>query len=161
MHTGPARQPASLTLFITDSHFYVSKICAICFVSLSCAFFLVGWVVRCVKNVKIRGKKMNVMHVKLCMMMMMVQLVDLSLFVSLSVALTILQGHSSVKQFWLISFMLLFDLVENLYDCYSYTDCIMNTSLFFYFRMYSKEIIDDLPDLTHTKNVTFIGCYAI
>ena len=82
MHTGPA----NLTLFITYSHFYVNKTsCVICCVSLLCAFFLVGWVARCVEKVKIREKinTMNIINVKLCMNK--VPLVDLALFVSLSV----------------------------------------------------------------------------
>ena len=45
------------TVHYKDSHFYVSKrSCVICFVSLLCAFFLVGWVARCVEKVKIREK---------------------------------------------------------------------------------------------------------
>ena len=74
------------TVHYIDSHFYVSKTSrAVCFVSLLCAFFLVGWLARCVENVKIREKidTMNAINVKLCMNM--VPLVDLALFVSLSV----------------------------------------------------------------------------
>ena len=74
------------TVHYIDSHFYVSKTsCVICFVSLLCAFFLVGWVARCVEKVKIREKinTMNIINVKLCMNK--VPLVDLALFVSLSV----------------------------------------------------------------------------
>ena len=88
------------TVHYKDSHFYVSKTsCVICFVSLLCAFFLVGWVARCVEKVKIREKidTMNVITVKLCHYK--VPLVDLALFVSLQVAFTIFQAHSSVKQF--------------------------------------------------------------
>ena len=87
------------TVHYKDSHFYVSKrSCVICFVSLLCAFFLVGWVARCVEKVKIREKinTMNIINVKLCMNK--VPLVDLALFVSLSVVYHI-SSSRSVKQF--------------------------------------------------------------
>ena len=59
--------------------------------------WLVSWFHRDF-NVGIFSDTINVVNVKLCMM---VVLIALYLFIPFSVTLTIFQGHSCVKQFWL------------------------------------------------------------
>ena len=60
--------------------------------------FLAGQVSGIVKNFNmgIFSDTINVMNVKLCMVVL---LFELCLFIAFSETLTILQGHSSVKQF--------------------------------------------------------------
>ena len=60
--------------------------------------FLVGQVPVRVKNLKTRifSDTINVINVKLCMMVL---LIKLYLFISLSVTLTIFQGHSNIEQY--------------------------------------------------------------
>ena len=60
--------------------------------------FLVSQVSGLVENFKIGifSDIINVINVKLCMMVL---LIELYLFIPLSITLTIFQGHSTVKQF--------------------------------------------------------------
>ena len=60
--------------------------------------FFIGHVPGLVKNfnIGIYSDTINVMNVKLCMMAL---LIELCMFIPLSVTLAIFQGHSNVKQF--------------------------------------------------------------
>ena len=62
--------------------------------------FFIGQVFGLVENFNIGtySDTINVINVKLCMMVL---LIELYLFISLSVALTIFKGHSNVAQFQL------------------------------------------------------------
>ena len=85
--------PDLMTLTLFQGHRYVK--------SLNCktVFFIhqMSWLVKnC--NIGNYSDTIDVINVKLCMMVL---LIELYLFISLSVALTIFKGHSNVAQFQL------------------------------------------------------------
>ena len=55
-------------------------------------------------NIGIYSDTTKVINVKLCMMVL---LIELYLFIHLSLILTIFQGHSSIEQFYLKTYVLL------------------------------------------------------
>ena len=113
--------------------------------------FFVGQVSGLVKNLNggIYSCTINVTNVKLCMMVL---LIELNLIIPLPVALTIFQCHSNIEQFSLVivcSFPVQLKLCRNDSVCqvdYKYTTI-------FHFCRYSREMIGMFSDLS--KTLTF------
>ena len=80
---------------------------------------------------------------------MMVIHIELCFFITLSVTLTLFQGHSSVKQFEL-NILCSCPIKLQLCRIAKYIKQAMNIPLFLTFCTYAKEIIVMFPDLTKT-----------
>ena len=80
-------------------------------------------------NTGIYSDTRSVINVKLCMILL---LIELYLFIPLSVTLTLFQGHSSVKQIEL-KFLCSYQIKLKLYTVVNYVTQIMNTLLFLMF----------------------------
>ena len=86
---------------------------------------------------------------------MMVLLIDLYLFIPLSVTQIIFQGHSFIKQFLLKSICpyLIKSKLCRIVKCMKY---IMNSTTIFDYYVWSREIIDMLPDVMKILMLTFL-----
>ena len=91
------------------------------------------------------------LNAKLCIMVL---LIELYLFILLSVTWIIFQGCGIARQFRLKKKKFLSDKVETSYIVI-YIMQIMNMLLCLNFRKYSREISDVFPDLTQTLTTAF------